>query len=226
MEQFEKTINYSFKDKQLLTTALTHSSYANEKRNQKVRSNERLEFLGDTVLSIAVSEYLYKNYCNLPEGELTRIRALIVCEESLCERARAIHIDKFLILGKGEEMTGGRGRISSLADCFEALLAAIYLDGGFDAAKAWILEQVKETIQNAVDGKIFRDYKTYLQELIQRQNSEKAEYIVIDEHGPDHDKYFTVELKIGNKVVGNGIGKSKKEAEQNAAKDALLTLEA
>jgi len=221
MQAFEKRIGYTFKDKKLLKTALTHTSYANEVKKDGINSYERLEFLGDAVLSLIISEYLYYNYPDLPEGELTKIRASIVCEQSLCQRANELDLGKFIYLGKGEEMTGGRERSSILADVFEAVLAAIYLDSGKDVAREWVLSQLENNIKGAVGGSLFRDYKTQLQELLQSINKEKIEYLLIDERGPDHKKVFNVCIKNGDVVLGTGSGKSKKEAEQNAAKAAL-----
>ncbi|MCD8219888.1 MAG: ribonuclease III [Ruminococcus sp.] len=220
--QFETYIRYYFHDKHLLLEALSHSSYTNEKRKSR-NSNERLEFLGDSVLSIVVSEFLFHKYPNLPEGELTKLRASMVCEKALHVFAQEIHLGEFLLLGKGEEHTGGRERSSILADAFEAVIAAIFLDGGMDAAKRHILRFIPE---NPEEEKPigFRDYKTQLQEIIQKNPEEKVEYVLVDESGPDHDKAFQVEVCLNSNVIGKGVGHSKKVAEQLAAKEALLLM--
>lgn len=219
MNSLEKRLNYKFKNIDLLKNALVHSSYANEVRGN-VHSNERLEFLGDSVLSIIVSEHLYNKFPNMPEGELTRMRASLVCEKSLCEFSRELGIGKYLKLGKGEDKNGGRERDSILADAFEAVLAAVYLDGGMDAAKAHIMNTVLRDIKHCEDD-TFKDYKTTLQEVIQRNPEESVSYILVNESGPDHNKSFTVEVHLNSNVIGKGTGKSKKQAEQMAAKQAL-----
>lgn len=218
IEKFEKVIGYKFKNKQLISQALSHSSYANEKKYTN-GSNERLEFLGDSVLSIVVSDYLYKNL-NVAEGELTKMRASIVCEKSLHVFARQINIGDFIMLGKGEENTGGRERPSILADAFEAVIAAIYLDGGMEAATKHILHFIPNDIKNAKKS-VFSDFKTALQEIVQKNPEEKVEYVLIGEEGPDHNKRFVVEVRLNSQMIGEGKGKSKKEAEQLAAKEAL-----
>ena len=219
MKILEQNIGYTFKNKELLENALTHSSYANEVRGG-ISSNERLEFLGDSVLSVIVSDYLFKNFKNLPEGELTKLRASLVCEKSLCGFSRELNVGEFLLLGKGESKGGGRERDSILADAFEALLAAIYLDGGMDNARdfvmRFVLPELKDTSHEA-----FKDYKTVLQEIIQRNPEETVSYIHIGESGPDHNKVFEVEVHLNSNVIGRGTGKSKKQAEQMAAKQVL-----
>ena len=219
MNSLEKRLNYKFKNIDLLKNALVHSSYANEVRGS-VHSNERLEFLGDSVLSVIVSEHLYNKFPTMPEGELTRMRASLVCEKSLCEFSRELGIGKYLKLGKGEDKNGGRERDSILADAFEAVLAAVYLDGGMDAAKAHIMNTVLRDIKHCEDD-AFKDYKTTLQEVIQRNPEESVSYILVNESGPDHNKSFTVEVHLNSNVIGKGTGKSKKQAEQMAAKQAL-----
>ncbi len=216
---FEKIIGITFQNKDLIYEALSHSSYANEKKKQR-RSNERLEFLGDSVLSIVVSQYLFENYPDLPEGELTKIRAALVCEKSLHGFARQISLGEFLLLGKGEANTGGRQRPSILADAFEAVIAAIYLDAGLETARAYILRFIPQNLPEN-RSMLFGDYKTALQEVIQKNPEEKVEYLLIHESGPDHSKTFTVEVCLNSNVIGRGTGKSKKEAEQMAAKEAL-----
>ncbi len=219
MKSLEAKLGYKFNNINLLKSALIHSSYANEVRG-KAQSNERLEFLGDSVLSIIVSEHLYKKYSSMPEGELTRIRASLVCEKSLCALSRELHIGEHLLLGHGEDKNGGRERDSILADAFEAVLAAIYLDGGMQAAVNHIMNTVLRDLEHHSDD-AFKDYKTTLQEIIQRNPEESVSYILIDEKGPDHNKLFTVEVRLNSNVIGTGSGKNKKTAEQMAAKQAL-----
>ena len=219
IELFEQKINYEFKNKEYILEALTHSSYSNENKNYPF--NERLEFLGDSVLSIVISDYLFKKETKLPEGELTKIRANIVCEESLSEVSKNIHLGKYMLLGKGEEATGGRERISILADALEAVIAAIYLDGGIKCAREFILTNMEKIINDSIKGKIFRDYKTCLQEVLQSNGEINIWYKLIEEKGPDHNKRFVMEVGINDTVLGVGEGKSKKDAEQVAAKCAL-----
>lgn len=221
IREFQNIIKYKFKKINIINEALTHSSYSNEYRNKYIRNNERLEFLGDSVLGIVVSEYIYLKYKDLPEGELTKVRANLVCEPSLADQAKSINLGKYLLLGKGEEVTGGRNRVSILADALEAIIGALYLDGGMEVASDFILNMFANSIQLASTGNLFRDYKTDLQELLQSKYDDKISYKVIDEIGPDHDKTFKVEVTLGKRVLGKGQGKSKKEAEQNAAKKAL-----
>lgn len=219
MDTLEKTLCYKFKDISLLKNALTHSSYANEVRNG-VTSNERLEFLGDSVLSVVVSNYIYNNYKKLPEGDLTKLRASLVCEKTLCGFSRKIDLGKYLYLGKGEDKIGGRERDSILADVFEAVIAAIYLDGGMEAAEEHIMRFILPEIEHIQDDG-FKDYKTVLQEIIQRNPEENVTYILTDATGPDHNKSFTVEVHLNSNVIGRGTAKTKKRAEQMAAKQAL-----
>lgn len=219
MQEFENLIGYSFKDKTLLLKALSHSSFANEKHSPK-DSNERLEFLGDSVLGFITAEYYYKNF-TLPEGELTRLRAATVCEKALYEFSKEIELSRFLFLGKGEDLTGGRNRASINSDAFEAVIAAIYLDGGMEEAKRFVLRFVEK---HAKTQGSFKDYKTKLQEVIQKNPEELLEYVLVDETGPDHNKTFTVEVHLNSNVIGKGIGKSKKNAEQEAAREALALM--
>ena len=222
--RFETYIHYHFKDKHLLLEALSHSSYANEKRKTR-KCNERLEFLGDSVLSIVVSEFLFHKYPELPEGELTKLRASMVCEKALHVFAKEIHLGEFLLLGKGEEHTGGRSRSSILADAFEAVIAAIFLDGGMDAAKRHILRFIPddpEEEKKQPSG--FHDYKTQLQELVQQKRNQVLTYLLAGESGPDHDKQFDVQVALNGTVVGSGRGSSKKRAEQDAARNAIAAL--
>ncbi|MBE6862286.1 MAG: ribonuclease III [Ruminococcus sp.] len=217
--KFEEIIGYKFRDRSLIEHALTHSSYANEKKIPG-GSNERLEFLGDSVLSIVVSEYLYTHLSHIAEGELTKMRASLVCEKSLHIFAQKIQLGEFLRLGKGEENTGGRERPSILADAFEAVIAAIYLDGGFEPASRHILRFMPEDLQTHRNP-VFNDFKTILQEIVQKNPEEMVEYILVGEEGPDHNKRFVVEVCLNSNVIGRGKGRSKKEAEQLAAKEAL-----
>lgn len=200
--------------------AITHSSYAKEKKARHIKYNERLEFLGDAVLSIVVSDYIFKHCPELPEGELTKLRASLVCEKSLFEFAKRIDLGKYLILSKGERNNGGAERPSILSDAFEALIAAIYIDGGYEPASKHILNFVIPAIKNS-KSKRNKDYKTTLQEIVQKNPGEKLEYVLVAESGPDHNKHFVVEVHLNSNVIGKGGGRSKKEAEQQAAHEAL-----
>lgn len=221
----EESLSYTFKDKSLMRKALTHSSYANEHQMGITESNERLEFLGDTVLNLIVSQYLYKKYPNYPEGELTKIRAKVVCESSLAYAARKINLGDYLLLGKGEEATGGRNRESILADAAEAIVGAIYMDSDFQFTNKLLLEIFEEDIVDAVaKGDLFTDYKTELQERLQKKGRAKVEYVVNREEGPDHRKIFYMDVLVNGKVIGTGTGRNKKEAEQMAAKEAIFLL--
>lgn len=220
MEDLQNIIGYHFTNKELLVEALTHSSYANEHRSKHIRYNERLEFLGDAVLSIVVSDYIFKNCPELPEGELTKLRASLVCEKSLFEFAKIINLGKYLVLSKGERNNGGAERPSIVSDAFEALIAAIYIDGGMEAAAKHILHFVIPAIKNSKKKKI-NDYKTTLQEIIQKNPGEQLEYVLVGQSGPDHNKHFVVEVHLNSNVIGKGGGRSKKEAEQQAAREAL-----
>ena len=220
MEQRElmQRLGYEFADPALLKTALTHSSYANEGRRQG-QSNERLEFLGDSVLGMIAANYLFE-HDQSREGELTKLRASIVCEQALSSYSRQLGVGDFLLLGRGEQMNGGKERPSILADAFEAILAAIYLDGGMEAARTFVLPFLKAEIA-AQRRRHFKDYKTQLQEIVQQTPEEKLVYVPVGENGPDHNKRFFVEVHLNSNVIGKGVGKSKKEAEQLAAKEAL-----
>lgn len=225
LEEIQSCIKYTFKDINLLNTSLTHSSYANENKTGNSESNERLEFLGDAIIDLIVSEYLYKRFSEFPEGELTKRRASVVCESSLTFAAQKINLGKYLLLGKGEEATGGRERESILADAFEALTGAIYIDGGLKAAKGFILGLFEQEVIYALSKEsLFIDYKTELQEILQKRTRSKIEYKVEKEDGPDHRKKFYMNVIVENKVIGNGMGRNKKEAEQNAAKQVLLKM--
>lgn len=219
--EFEKRINYVFKEHSYIDKALTHSSFIQDKAERCEKDNERLEFLGDAVFDAIISENLFVKLPNVPEGKLTKLRASVVCEKSLAEQARRLGIGNFLKLGKGEERMGGRDRDSILADAMEAIIGAIFLDRGFDAAKNFVLDVFQGTIEAAMSGKLTKDYKTELQEKLQVNGDVKIIYNTDKEEGPDHDKTFYVSLFADGKKIGAGMGKSKKEAEQNAARYAL-----
>lgn len=219
----ETTIEYQFANKDHLTLALTHSSYSNEAkgREQKAACNERLEFLGDAVLSFVTSRYLYETFTELPEGEMSRIRAGAVCEKALCRLAKGIALGDYLYLGHGEESQNGRSRPSILADAFEALLAAMYLDGGVEPVKKFLLPRIAVVIDEIITTGTDRDYKTALQQVIQQEKGDLLEYVTVNEEGPAHQKVFTVEARLNGNVIGCGRGSSKRGAEQCAAKEAL-----
>ncbi len=217
MTELEQVIGYTFKKPELLREALTHSSYTNGKN---LKSNERLEFLGDSVLGITVAEYLFENL-SLPEGRLTKIRAGLVCEDALYSFAKKIDLGRYIMLGKGEEHTGGRDRRSILADAFEALIAAIYLDGGIQKARKFILSFIPKPDKLSSGVYMPGDYKTLLQEIIQQNPEESVEYKIIEESGQEHEKVFTAEVLLNGQVIGTGVGRSKKQAEQSAAKEAV-----
>lgn len=221
IEEFEKIIGYSFRNKSLISEALTHSSYANEHRLNYMSNNERLEFLGDAVLEISISEYLYNRYPNEPEGYLTKMRASIVCEPTLALCSKDIRLGEFLLLGKGEELTGGRERKSITSDAFEAVIGAIYLDGGFANAKEFIDKFILADIK---DKQLFYDSKTILQEIVQAKGDKNLVYKLVGENGPDHNKQFEVNAMLGDEIVGKGIGRTKKAAEQEAAYNAIMTI--
>lgn len=219
LEQLEEKIGYHFKEPKLLKQAMCHSSYANERHMDRLLNNERLEFLGDAVLELITSEFLYQTYPKMPEGEATRTRASIVCEQTLALCARELGLGAFLLLGKGEDLTGGRERDSVTSDAMEALLGAIYLDGGFASAKEFVTNFILNDIEHK---KLFYDSKTILQEEIQGETTESLFYELIREEGPDHNKRFTVHACLGDRVIGAGSGRTKKAAEQEAAYRALI----
>ena len=219
MEELQQMMGYRFRDRSLLYEALSHSSFANESR-KGTPCNERLEFLGDSVLSIVVSEHIFRHFKHIPEGELTKLRASLVCESTLYEFSKRIKLGEHIFLGKGEEQTGGRTRPSIVSDAFEAVIAAVYLDGGLEAARSYVISFLPRDLA-PLGGKQLHDYKTELQEVIQRNPEEKVEYCLKDERGPDHDKQFTVQVKLNSNVIGEGVGRSKKAAEQAAAREAL-----
>lgn len=217
LKSFQQKIDYKFNNEELLLTALTHSSYANECGGA---FNERLEFLGDSVLGFISAEFFFSNRKSVPEGELTKLRAATVCEKSLFGFAKEIDLGSYIRLGKGEMNTGGRERPSILSDAFEAIIAAIYLDGGMEQAKKFVLRFLKEA-QSHKNDSAFKDYKTVLQEIIQRNPEERLEYVLVGESGPAHDKIFEVEIHLNSNCIGKGSGHSKKLAEQAAAGEAL-----
>lgn len=224
MFTLEEKLGYRFKNRALLENALQHSSYANEHRGAGMRSNERLEFLGDAVLGVVTADYLYKKHPDLPEGDLTRIRAALVCEQSLYEVAQKLGLGQYLKLGRGEEAGGGRERISILADATEAVFAAVYLDGGIEAASALIHRCLLDAEKEEVVEERRRDYKTELQELVQRRSNQTLQYELVSASGPDHAKVFTSRVLLNGQPIGKGQGHSKKEAEQAAAHAGLATL--
>ena len=225
MEALEEKLGYRFTNRALLENALTHSSYANENKSKGETSNERLEFLGDSVLGMVVADHLYRTHPNMPEGELTRTRAALVCEDSLVEVAAQLELGQYLKLGRGEDAGGGRKRPSIQADAVEAVIAAVYLDGGIGSARKLITNFILTNNEREQEGAI-RDFKTALQELVQRESGRVLSYRLMGESGPDHAKVFSVEVDLDGKPIGAGEGRSKKEAEQNAAKAAMARLRA
>ncbi|MGI5985809.1 MAG: ribonuclease III [Clostridiales bacterium] len=220
MDELEKKLEYRFNDRTLLLTAISHSSFANENKGAGLMSNERLEFLGDSVLGQVVASHLYLSYPQMPEGQMTRLRAELVCEQSLFEVAKTLDLGRHIKLGKGEENTGGRGRESILADAVEAIIAALYLDGGLDVAKNFIDKYILFDL-GEVETHTVSDYKTALQEYVQRKSGQTLGYELLSESGPDHKKTFTMQVLLNNKPIGIGRGHTKKEAEQYAAKNGL-----
>lgn len=222
IEEFQEIIGYQFADAQLLRQALTHSSYANEHRMSKFENNERLEFLGDAVLEIITSEFLFRRYDKMLEGELTKFRASIVCEPTLANFSKEIELGEFLMLGKGEDNSGGRFRASVLSDAVEALIGAIYLDGGIEEARIFVESTLLKDVERR---KLFVDSKTHLQEIIQKTSETAVEYNVVAERGPDHSKLFEVTAVHDDRIIGHGFGRSKKSAEQEAAFDAIKQMD-
>jgi len=217
----EDRIGYSFRNKELIREALTHSSFANERKINKLSCNERLEYLGDAVLELVSSDHIFRNYPDMPEGRMSKFRASLVCEEALAICAEKIGLGKLIFLGKGEEQSGGREKPSVTSDAFEAVIGALYLDGGIDTARKYITEYV---LQNAEEHLVTADPKSALQEKVQAMNHDTIEYRIISESGPEHDKSYSVEVLIGGKVCGSGTGRSKKLAEKEAALEALRRL--
>lgn len=223
--EFASKLSYRFKNIDLLTLALTHSSYANQMRKEIFENNERLEFLGDAVLDMVVSEYMYTKFPYMLEGELTKLRAAVVCETSLAKLAKNLGVGDYIYLGKGETTTGGRKRDSILADTFEAIIGAITIDGGLENAKKYVLGFMRDEVTNMKDNFKNLDHKTHLQEVIQSKSKLPINYQIIEEKGPDHDKVFVAQVMHNEIVLGKGEGKSKKEAEQSAAQNALENFE-
>lgn len=220
--RLENKIEYVFKNKELLLNALTHTSFANEHKNRNIKDNERLEFLGDAVLELVSSEFLFKNMPDMPEGDMTKLRASLVCEPTLANDAREVMLDEFIYLGKGEEETGGRKRDSIVSDAFEALIGSIFLDGGLDRAKEFIIKFALNDIENK---RLFYDSKTILQERINIVKAGKLSYDIINESGPDHDKSYEAAARLDDRIIGRGVGHTKKAAQQQAAYNALKTLD-
>ena len=223
MTALEERLGYSFRNRALLETALTHSSYANENRASGIVCNERLEFLGDSVLGVTVADFLYRHFHDMPEGRMTRLRAELVCEQSLHRVALELHLGDYLRLGKGEEHNGGRKRASILSDAVEAVIAAMYLDAGMETAAGFIHRCLLDDVR-AIETPTFTDYKTSLQELVQRHSGQVLSYELVGEEGPDHAKTFRVQVCLNGDPIGRGIGRTKKEAEQAAAANALEAL--
>ena len=223
MTALEERLGYSFRNRALLETALTHSSYANENRASGIVCNERLEFLGDSVLGVTVAAFLYRHFPDMPEGRMTRLRAELVCEQSLHRVALELHLGDYLRLGKGEEHNGGRKRASILSDAVEAVIAAMYLDAGMETAAGFIHRCLLDDIR-AIETPTFTDYKTSLQELVQRHSGQVLSYELVGEEGPDHAKTFRVQVCLNGDPIGRGTGRTKKEAEQAAAANALEAL--
>ncbi|MDD4753852.1 MAG: ribonuclease III [Desulfitobacteriaceae bacterium] len=224
LRQLTEGWGLDIKDFTRLNQALTHPTYVFENKHKGLAHNQRLEFLGDAVLGLAVGEYLYQSYPQRPEGELTKMRAAVVCEASLAERSRSLGLGKYLLLGRGEELSGGRNRSSILADVFEAVIGAVYLDAGWDVVKEFILKQLVDAIKN-VDTDSYGDYKTMLQELVQKYGEESVSYLILKESGPDHHKKFVAGVTYHDRLLARGSGNSKKEAEQKAARAALKNLD-
>ena len=224
LSMLEQKVGYKFKNNKIAYTALTHSSYSNEMRTKNVNAqcNERMEFLGDSVLSIITSEYIFGKYTDLPEGELTKIRANSVCEGALFEYASEIKLGEYMFLGHGEERSGGRQHKAILADAFEAFLAAIYLDGGMECAKKFLMPFITVKIEKLIKAGRREDYKSHLQQFVQKSPGDILEYVLVGEEGPAHDKCFYFDVKLNNNVIGHGKGSTKREAEQLAAREALI----
>ena len=226
LENFMRELEIPFQDVTLLDCALTHSSYANEMNGMKVPYNERLEFLGDAILDFVVGEYLFLRFPTMPEGDLSKARASVVSETPLAEWCASIHLGEYLLLGRGEEQSGGRQRPSILADAFEAIVGAIYIDSSYEAARSFILQSLNAYLNLVDSGNYCRDYKTIFQEYVQQEGEQEIHYSLCREEGPDHDKTFYMEVSVNGKVLGEGAGKSKKDAEQQAAYTALKMFDA
>ncbi len=225
LTEFQNKIRYQFKETNLIDMALTHSSYANENKDKHVKDNERLEFLGDAILDLIISEYLFKKYPELQEGDLSKLRASIVCEASLAETGKELlDLGEYILLGKGEEMSGGKTRASIVADAFEAVTGAMFIDGCFEDVREFLTATLIASVKDISTKELYTDYKTILQIEVQKESKGAPTYNIIDEIGPDHDKEFIVEVLQDSRVIGQGKGKSKREAEQHAAHVALKTI--
>lgn len=225
LQEFCNILGEQINNFEILNVALTHSSYAHERRQYSMADyNERIEFLGDSVLGLIVSTFLYRHFPNLSEGEMTKIRARYVCEQALADYARKINLGQYLLLGRGEDLSGGRNRSSILADAFESVIGAFYMDMGFEKTNKVVLNILAEGLLGHEQKSIFSDYKTQLQEIVQRDADHSIKYVVVSETGPDHDKQYQVAVQINEKILGKGLGKNKKEAEQFAAKMALTAM--
>lgn len=223
LHELEERLGIKFTNIELLELALTHTSYVNESRKQ-IESNERLEFLGDAVLELATSNFLYNRFPNMPEGALTKTRTNIVRGTSLASVSKKLKLGEMLLLGRGEEESGGRTRLSNLEDVFEAVLGAVYLDQGWEVARSYVFRHMKQTLDEVREGEVAKDHKSALQEIVQQTPGRKIEYVELDSYGPDHSRSFEFAVKIDGKIYGRGIGKSKKEAEQFAAREAIQKL--
>lgn len=223
LNEFQKNIGYYFKNLEYLDIAFTHSSYSNENFDSKVH-NERLEFLGDSVVNLIVTDLIFDNFKHLPEGDLTKIRASIICEDSFAQASKILDIPKYMLLGRGEERNGGRNRKALMADSFEAFCGSMYLDSDFETVKQFLYDKFYDIVIDFVNNHSVIDYKTLLQEEIQKNSKEKIKYKLVKEEGPDHDKAFYFEVMLGSEVLGKGKGRSKKEAEHNAAHDSLCKM--
>lgn len=221
IEELEKAIGYSFRNKDYLVNALTHSSYVNESKETDCRSNERLEFLGDSILGYVCSLTIFDQYHRFNEGDLSKIRAALVCEKSLAKYAQQINLGDYMRFSKSEILSGAKNRVSAIGDAFEALIAAIYLDGGFKEVQKFVVPFLEDNMDDAISGNLFKDSKTILQELVQQNKGEKLEYKVLKVSGPDHRRVFTIAVMLNSNQIGVGSGFSKKEAEHNAADEAL-----
>ncbi len=224
LKRLQKTIGLSFDREELLQMALTHKSHVNECESRRLKDNERLEFLGDAILELVISEYLYRQYPRSPEGQLAKMKGIVVSAPVLAEKSRELKLGDYLFLGRGEDLTGGRRRASILADVFEALIGALYLDQGLEVTREFILQYLGEDVRSAYRGNHIQDYKTGLQELVQARTGELPLYQTVKEDGPDHQKEFTVQVILDERVMGEGRGSTKKEAEQEAAREAFMKL--
>ena len=224
MKELQEKIQYKFSNLKFLEQALTHSSYSHERKAGATTNNERLEFLGDAVLELTISDYIFSTYSKMPEGEMTKLRASVVCEPMLAKIAKEINLGDSIMLGKGEDLTGGRKKHSIIADALEALIGAIYLDGGLESARKFVIDMMESDINDMKNRFKMSDCKTYLQEIIQKDSKNQLEYVIVAEEGPEHDKIFVAHVIHEKRILGKGEGKTKKEAEQSAAMDAVTKI--